>query len=170
MLNVQNVSVRRGKSITLHDISLSLASGRTLAVVGESGAGKSTLINAILGLVPRTSGDITWSDKPVRACHPTLVMQEPRSAFNSRLALRRSVLEPRVARGFRLSLPRANLRRVQLTFGSDLLDRLIPAQGLKLIWKIPALRHSRIHSFVLDTIEHAIRICRTTAALRCHPI
>ncbi|MEO0863042.1 MAG: ATP-binding cassette domain-containing protein, partial [Pseudomonadota bacterium] len=51
VLRVERISVRRGVSTTLQDVSLSLAPGRTLAVVGESGAGKSTLISAILGLV-----------------------------------------------------------------------------------------------------------------------
>ncbi|HCW85694.1 MAG TPA: ABC transporter ATP-binding protein, partial [Rhodobacteraceae bacterium] len=41
----------------LHDISLSLPAGKTLAVVGESGAGKSTLIAAILSLLKPSAGD-----------------------------------------------------------------------------------------------------------------
>lgn len=94
MLKVDQVCVRRSSVVTLKDVSLSLASGRTLAVVGESGAGKSTLINAILGLVPCATGQMTWDAKPVRNCRPALVMQEPRSAFNPRMSLRRSVMEP----------------------------------------------------------------------------
>jgi peptide/nickel transport system ATP-binding protein len=94
MLKVDQVTVRRSSVVTLNDISLSLAPNRTLAVVGESGAGKSTLINAILGLVPCAAGHVTWDAKPVRNCRPALVMQEPRSAFNPRMSLRRSVKEP----------------------------------------------------------------------------
>jgi ABC-type dipeptide/oligopeptide/nickel transport system ATPase subunit len=97
MLDINGISVRRGKSVTLKDITLTLASGKMLAVVGESGAGKSTLINAILDLVPCVSGQITWSGKSVKTSRPALVMQEPRSAFNPRLSLRRSVMEPLVA-------------------------------------------------------------------------
>lgn len=98
MLKVENITVARGKAVTLRDVSCSLAAGRTLAVVGESGAGKSTLIAAVLGLVKPTSGTITWNDAPVRACCPALVLQEPRAAFNSAMNLRRSVMEPLVAR------------------------------------------------------------------------
>ncbi len=94
MLKVDQVSVRRRSVVTLRDITLSLARNKTLAVVGESGAGKSTLINAILGLVPCATGQVTWDAKPVRNCRPALVMQEPRSAFNPRMSLRRSVKEP----------------------------------------------------------------------------
>lgn len=98
MLKVDNVSVRRGSAVTLQDVSLALAPGKTLAVVGESGAGKSTLINAVLGLVPCAAGQVTWHGAPVRNCRPALVMQEPRSAFNPRMSLRRSVMEPLTGR------------------------------------------------------------------------
>ncbi|MEM1149888.1 MAG: ATP-binding cassette domain-containing protein [Pseudomonadota bacterium] len=94
MLSVDGVSVLRGKATTLSNVSLTLEAGRTLAVVGESGAGKSTLIGAILGLLKPSAGLITWKGAPVAACKPSLVMQEPRAAFNPRLSLRHSVMEP----------------------------------------------------------------------------
>ena len=103
MLKLQNVSVRYGKVLTLSDVSLRLPAGRTIAVEGESGAGKSTLIGAILGLVKPSQGQITWEDAPVSACFPSLVMQEPRAAFNPVLPLRRSIMEPLTARGEHLS-------------------------------------------------------------------
>jgi peptide/nickel transport system ATP-binding protein len=37
----------------VHDISLSIAAGRTLCVVGESGSGKSVMATAVMGLLPR---------------------------------------------------------------------------------------------------------------------
>ncbi|MEP1586432.1 MAG: dipeptide/oligopeptide/nickel ABC transporter ATP-binding protein [Tateyamaria sp.] len=121
MLKVDQLVVRRGSAVTLQDVSLTLAPSQTLAVVGESGAGKSTLINAILGLVPCASGQVTWNAKPVRTCRPALVMQEPRSAFNPRMSLRRSVMEPLRGRSL------ANDRLARLCSGlevtPDLLDR-----------------------------------------------
>ncbi|MEM6498140.1 MAG: dipeptide/oligopeptide/nickel ABC transporter ATP-binding protein [Pseudomonadota bacterium] len=123
MLEVNQISVRRGGVNTLQDVSLSLEQGKTLAVVGESGAGKSTLIAAILGLVKPWSGSITWSGRSVRRCGPALVMQEPRSAFNPRLLLRRSVMEPLQARG--LALPNGRLDRLcrGLDLSPEMLDR-----------------------------------------------
>ena len=94
MLKLDSVSVTRGKVSTLTDVSLTLEPGQTLAVVGESGAGKSTLIGAILGLLKPSAGAITWDAKPVKTCRPALVLQEPRAAFNPRLPLRHSVMEP----------------------------------------------------------------------------
>ena len=61
MLMLTDVFVRRGGTSVLEGISLSLAQGGTLAVVGESGAGKSTLIAAILGLLSPQRGGITWA-------------------------------------------------------------------------------------------------------------
>ncbi|MBX3077991.1 MAG: phosphonate ABC transporter ATP-binding protein [Cryobacterium sp.] len=53
-----NVSYPNGV-IGLQDVSLSIAPGEMVAVVGLSGAGKSTLVRTINGLVPITSGEIT---------------------------------------------------------------------------------------------------------------
>lgn len=123
MLNVQNLVVKRGKRVTLHDISLTLKPGKTLAVVGESGAGKSTLIAAILGLLKPSSGDITWDGAPTRVVRPALVMQEPRAAFNPVLSLRRSVMEPLVAQC--IPVPQDRLERLcaGLELPLELLDR-----------------------------------------------
>ena len=94
MLDVNNISVKRGRAVVLNAISFTLQAGKTLAVVGESGAGKSTLIATILGLVKPTKGTLKWNNAPVRNCKPAFVMQEPRTAFNPVLSLRISVMEP----------------------------------------------------------------------------
>ncbi|MEP5730400.1 MAG: ATP-binding cassette domain-containing protein [Sulfitobacter sp.] len=123
MLNVKNVSVRYGMVQTLTDVSLCLPAGQTLAVVGESGAGKSTLIAAILGLVKLNTGQITWANAPVKNCRPSLVMQEPRSAFNPFLPLRRSIMEPLVARGEPIDEMRLLHLCDRLELPLELLDR-----------------------------------------------
>jgi peptide/nickel transport system ATP-binding protein len=123
MLIIDKVSVTRGKTQTLSDVSLTLPAGRTLAVVGESGAGKSTLIAVVLGLIKKSQGHVTWKDAPVRACRPALVMQEPRAAFNPVMSLRASVSEPLKAR--RQSVPEDRLKRLceGLELPVGLLDR-----------------------------------------------
>jgi len=123
MLRLDGVSVVRGRVQTLHGISLTLRAGQTLAVVGESGAGKSTLIAAVLGLIKISAGTISWCDDAVQRCRPSLVMQEPRSAFNPALSIRQSVLEPIVATGAQLPHGRLEHLCERVALPLDLLDR-----------------------------------------------
>ncbi|MEO0915719.1 MAG: dipeptide/oligopeptide/nickel ABC transporter ATP-binding protein [Pseudomonadota bacterium] len=123
MLTVDNISVRRGVSTTLQEVTFSLDPGSTLAVVGESGAGKSTLISAILGLVRCSAGSVSWNGSSVSQCRPALVMQEPRSAFNPRLSLKRSVMEPVVAQNPTVDSERLATLCQALEVQPDLLER-----------------------------------------------
>ncbi|MEL6966334.1 MAG: ATP-binding cassette domain-containing protein [Pseudomonadota bacterium] len=118
------MTVYRGKVVALQDISFTLPAGQTLAVVGESGAGKSTLIATILGLIKPSQGKITWNGEAVRKARPTLVMQEPRSAFNPALSLWHSVMEPVIAQRKALDHPYLERLCRGLELPLDLLDRL----------------------------------------------
>lgn len=51
----------------LWDIDLEIPLGALVAVVGPNGAGKSTLIQAILGLVKRVSGEVSFLGKPYQS-------------------------------------------------------------------------------------------------------
>ncbi|TDE36750.1 ABC transporter ATP-binding protein [Antarcticimicrobium sediminis] len=65
VLRVSGISARyKGTSFdVLHDISVDLHPGQTLAVVGESGSGKSTLARVITGLLPPSKGEIEFSGR-----------------------------------------------------------------------------------------------------------
>ncbi len=52
-LNVRNLNVSYGKTIAIRNVSLQLAKGDRLALIGMSGSGKSTLAMAIAGLLPK---------------------------------------------------------------------------------------------------------------------
>ncbi|MBV8372801.1 MAG: ABC transporter ATP-binding protein, partial [Candidatus Eremiobacteraeota bacterium] len=54
----------------LADVSLNVAAGRTLAVVGPSGAGKTTLLRAIAGLLRPRSGDVTLDGRSILELTP----------------------------------------------------------------------------------------------------
>jgi len=55
----RHVAKRYGPVEAVRDVSLSARGGECLALVGHNGAGKTTLIKLMLGLITRTSGDIT---------------------------------------------------------------------------------------------------------------
>jgi putative ABC transport system ATP-binding protein len=63
MLRLQGVTKRFGSRIVLNAVSLDLAGGEYIAILGESGIGKSTLLNAIAGLEPVDEGRIYFQGK-----------------------------------------------------------------------------------------------------------
>ncbi|MBY2991250.1 ABC transporter ATP-binding protein [Rhizobium leguminosarum] len=66
LLKVENVSAEYSNGFkVLHDVSLHVPKGQTLAVVGESGSGKSTLARVITGLLPPSSGRVVFDGKPL---------------------------------------------------------------------------------------------------------
>jgi phospholipid/cholesterol/gamma-HCH transport system ATP-binding protein len=60
LLAVSALSVQFGSQPVLRDISLDLAAGETLVVLGESGCGKTVLLKTMIGLVQPTAGEIRF--------------------------------------------------------------------------------------------------------------
>ena len=58
MLQIRSLAKRFGATPVLHDVTLALAAGEFVALLGESGVGKSTLLNCIAGLEPIDAGSI----------------------------------------------------------------------------------------------------------------
>lgn len=73
VLQVSGITARyRGTPFdVLHDVSVDLHPGQTLAVVGESGSGKSTLARVITGLLPPRDGKITFAGRTLTRDQPS---------------------------------------------------------------------------------------------------
>jgi len=86
----------------VHDVSLSLDSGRTLGVVGESGCGKSTLGRALLRLIEPNAGEVLWQGEDMariadlrrRRAEMQIIFQDPIAALDPRMTLGRIVSRP----------------------------------------------------------------------------
>jgi zinc/manganese transport system ATP-binding protein len=65
ILKVEGLTVYQGNYQAIRDVSFELLSGTNTAIVGPNGAGKSTLVQAILDLIPRSSGQIEIFGRPI---------------------------------------------------------------------------------------------------------
>ena len=58
LLDIRNVAKTFGKNVVLRDVSLQVAEGEFLTILGESGSGKTTLLRIIAGFESATSGEL----------------------------------------------------------------------------------------------------------------
>lgn len=65
MLKIENLEVRYGGIIALRGLSIEVAEGETVLLVGANGAGKSSTINAVIGLVETCSGTIRFDGRDI---------------------------------------------------------------------------------------------------------
>ena len=65
ILRIENVSASYGAVPVLHDVSIAVPRGRTVAVVGESGSGKSTTARVVMGLLAPTRGEVVFDGRPL---------------------------------------------------------------------------------------------------------
>jgi branched-chain amino acid transport system ATP-binding protein len=64
-LSVRHLEVRYGDLVGVADVSLEVAEGKVVALLGSNGAGKTTTLNAIAGLVPASRGSIDWAGEAI---------------------------------------------------------------------------------------------------------
>jgi branched-chain amino acid transport system ATP-binding protein len=67
MLAVEDLEVRYGGITAIRGVSIDVAEGETVLLIGANGAGKSSLINAVIGLVPASRGSVSFSGTDISA-------------------------------------------------------------------------------------------------------
>lgn len=67
MLEVRNLTGGWGPTVVVQDLSLDLAKGETLAIIGRNGVGKSTLLELLSGRARRISGSVRLGDTDLAA-------------------------------------------------------------------------------------------------------
>jgi oligopeptide/dipeptide ABC transporter ATP-binding protein len=128
LLSLRDVHVRfstpAGVVRAVSGVSLDLAVGETLGLVGESGCGKSTLGKAIMRLVPVAAGEILVDGVDVAPLDGDaltamrrkvqMIFQDPYGSLNPRSTVGRSVAQPMVIAGWKAD---ATAERVDTLLG-----------------------------------------------------
>lgn len=65
LLRLDGVTKKYGPNTVLSDVSFTIGKNEVVGLLGDNGAGKSTLVKIMSGVVPMTSGQFIWEDKPV---------------------------------------------------------------------------------------------------------
>ena len=75
LLAVEDVYTAYGLSQVLFGVSLRVAAGECVALLGRNGVGKSTTMRSIMGLTPPARGRVLWKDRDIRGRAPYQVAQ-----------------------------------------------------------------------------------------------
>ncbi|MFZ2010665.1 MAG: ATP-binding cassette domain-containing protein, partial [Candidatus Sulfotelmatobacter sp.] len=63
LLSIRNVAKQFGKNVVLRDVSLDVAEGEFLTILGESGSGKTTLLRIIAGFETASAGEVWMGEE-----------------------------------------------------------------------------------------------------------
>ena len=70
MLSLRDVHTYYGKSHILHGVSLEVAPGEVVGLLGRNGVGKSTTLKSVMGLAPPASGQVTFEGRDITGLAP----------------------------------------------------------------------------------------------------
>ena len=106
LLDIQNVAKNFGPREVLKNISLPIASGEFLTLLGESGSGKTTLLRLIAGFEQPTSGEIWMNNRRLDTLPP--YRRQVNTVFQHYALFPHLTVEDNVAYGLRVSGAAAN--------------------------------------------------------------
>jgi branched-chain amino acid transport system ATP-binding protein len=70
LLSIERLSAGYGEAVVLNEVSLALAEGQALALLGRNGMGKTTLINSIVGVTDYFGGSIALDGRDISRLRP----------------------------------------------------------------------------------------------------
>ena len=101
LVSIRNVAKHFGKSIVLRDISLDVAEGEFLTILGESGSGKTTLLRIIAGFETASAGEV-WMGQERLDLQPPY-RRPVNTVFQSYALFPHLTVEENVAYGLRVA-------------------------------------------------------------------
>jgi branched-chain amino acid transport system ATP-binding protein len=76
MLKVDSINAYYGTSHILYDVSLEIARGEVVGLLGRNGAGKTTTLSSIIGLVPPQSGSVVYKGENLAGLKPDAIVRK----------------------------------------------------------------------------------------------
>jgi spermidine/putrescine ABC transporter ATP-binding subunit len=101
LLSIRNVAKHFGKNVVLRDISLDVAEGEFLTILGESGSGKTTLLRIIAGFETASAGEVWMGDERLDRQPP--YRRRVNTVFQSYALFPHLTVEQNVAYGLRVA-------------------------------------------------------------------
>lgn len=74
MLKIENLEVSYGAVQALRGISMEVADGEIVSLIGANGAGKTTTLHAVTGLVPIKAGSVEYDGHDLRKIDPSKIV------------------------------------------------------------------------------------------------
>ncbi|OGQ94455.1 MAG: branched-chain amino acid ABC transporter ATP-binding protein [Deltaproteobacteria bacterium RIFOXYD12_FULL_57_12] len=74
MLRLRNVKTYYGTIQALRDVTIEVAQGEIITLIGANGAGKTTTLMSISGLTPPRQGEIFFMDEPIQMLSPEKIV------------------------------------------------------------------------------------------------
>jgi ABC-type Fe3+/spermidine/putrescine transport system ATPase subunit len=101
LLSIRNVAKQFGKNVVLRDISLEVAEGEFLTILGESGSGKTTLLRIIAGFENASAGEVWMGEERLDSRPP--YRRRVNTVFQSYALFPHLTVEQNVAYGLRVA-------------------------------------------------------------------
>ena len=101
LLSIRNVAKSFGKNAVLRDVSLDVAEGEFLTILGESGSGKTTLLRIIAGFETASAGEVWMGDERLDRLPP--YRRRVNTVFQSYALFPHLTVEQNVAYGLRVA-------------------------------------------------------------------